>query len=415
MLVFSPEQRFTCAECGRCCRRATVAVTLREAESYRHARAERWFRDSDTEPPDASIDVFEPIPEHTALLRVRKRSDGACGFLSPEGRCRIHEEMGADRKPLTCRLFPFQFHPANNDVVISASFACPTVIASKGATIASQKRELQVLQTAWSREFPEAAATVELTSGHIPPRPALPILRKTLCEMLDRGSANGRPDLRANLRRIAALLEDLSRRRVAQLSPDRFIEYLGLVGGYAITSDKPPKTRPPTRLSRLLFRGFLLAVLSVQSGLDPILAWRRTALRAKLLRLAAHLHGLAPGTPAFDFRRAVRVGICLDNPELHAVVHRFLTTGFETLGTGRRPIVDEVSMLVAQLNAACVFGGMHAVLRGKHEVDVESFSQGLLESSDLGHADAGGFFSSLLTSLSGGVEALYTFPPLRLL
>lgn len=413
MLVFSPEQRFTCAECGRCCRRGTVAVTSREAESYRQAGAERWFRDSNTEPPGPSIDVFEPIPEHAALFRVRKRSDGACGFLSPEGRCRIHEEMGADRKPLTCRLFPFQFHPANNDVVVSASFACPTVIASRGATLASQKRELQVLQTAWSREFPEAAATVELSSGHILPRPAVPVLRKTLREILDRGSANERPDLRTNLRRIAALLEDLSRRRVAQLAPDRFIEYLGLVGGYAVKSDKPPKTRPPTRLSRLLFRGFLLATLSAQSGLDPILAWRRTTLRAKLLRLAAHLHGLAPGTPAFDVRRAVRVGICLDDPELHAVVHRFLTTGFETLGTGRRPIVDEVSMLVAQLNAACVFGGMQAVLRGKHEVDVESFSQGLLESSDLSHADAGGFFSSLLTTLSGGTEALYMFPPLR--
>jgi Fe-S-cluster containining protein len=414
MLLFSPEQRFTCAECGRCCRRATVAVTSREAESYRNAGAERWFRESDTEPAVTPIDVFEPILEHAPLLRIRKRSDGACGFLSPEGRCRIHEEMGGDRKPLSCRLFPFRFHPANNDVVVSASFACPTVIASKGATLASQKRELQVLQTAWAREFPEAAATVELTSGHTLPRPALPVLRKTLCEVLDRPSASGRPDLRANLRRIAALLEDLSRSRVRKLSPDRFIEYLGLVGGYAVKSDKPPKTQPPSRLSRLLFRGFLLAALSVQTGLDPILAWRRTALRAKLLRLAAHLHGLAPGTPAFDFRRAVGIGIRLEDPEVHAVVHRFLKTGFETVGTGRRPIVDEVSMLAAQLNAACVFGGMHAIQHGKHEVDAESFSYGLLEASDLSHADAGGFFSSLLTTLAGGPEALYMFPPLLL-
>jgi hypothetical protein len=387
-------------------------VTSREAEAYRNAGAERWFRESDTEPPGSSIDVFEPIPEHAPLLRIRKRSDGACGFLSPAGRCRIHEEMGADRKPLSCRLFPFRFHPANNDVVVSVSFACPTVIANRGATLASQKRELQTLQTAWAREFPEAAATIELTSGHILPRAALPALRKTLCELLDRPSANERPDLQANLRRIAALLEDLSRRRVAQLAPDRFIEYLGLVGGYAVKSEKPPKTRPPSRLSRLLFRGFLLAVLSVQTGLDPILAWRRAALRAKLVRLAAHLHGLAPGTPAFDFGRAVAAGIRMDDPELNAVMHRFLKTGFETLGTGRRAIVEEASMLVAHLNAACVLGGMHAISHGRHEVDVESFSHGLLESSDLSHADAGGLFSSLLTTLSGGVDAFYMFPPL---
>jgi Fe-S-cluster containining protein len=413
VLLLSPEQRFTCAECGRCCRRATVAVTVREAESYRNAGAERWFRESDTEPPGTSIDVFEPIAEHAPLLRIRKRSDGACGFLSPQGRCRIHEEMGADRKPISCRLFPFRFHPANNDVVVSVSFACPTVIASRGATLASQKRDLQALQADWAREFPEAAATIELTSGHIVPRAALPTLRKTLGELLDRRSANEQPDLQANLRRIAALLEDLSRRRVGQLAPDRFVEYLGLVGGYAVKSEKPPKMRPPSRLSRLLFRGFLLAALSVQTGLDPVLAWRRTALRAKLVRLAAHLHGLAPGTPAFDFGRAVGAVIRLDDTELNTVMHRFLKTGFETLGTGRRPIVDEVSMLVAHLNAACVLAGMHAVSHGKHEVDVESFSHGLLESSDLSHADAGGFFSSFLTTLSGGVEALYLFPPLR--
>ena len=412
MLLFSPEQRFTCAQCGRCCRRATVAVTAREAESYRSAGAERWFRESDTDSSGVSPDVFEPIPEHAPLLRIRKREDGACGFLTPEGRCRIHEAMGADRKPISCRLFPFRFHPAGTDVVVTASFACPTVIASQGETLASQKRELQALQTAWTRELPEAAATVELTDGHAPPRAALPILRKTLCEILDRRAADGRQDLRVNLRRIAALLEDLSRRRVARLAPDRFLEYLGLVGGYAVKNEKPPKSRRATGLARLMFRGFLLAAQSVQAGLDPVLSRNRFALRAKLFRLAAHLHGLAPGSADFDFRRAVAIGIRLDDPELHAVVQRYLKTSFETLGTGRRPIVDEVALIVAHLNAACVFGGMHAVAHGKHGVDAESFTQGLLESCDLSHADAGGFFSSLLTTLAGGPEALYMFPPM---
>jgi Fe-S-cluster containining protein len=387
-----------------------VAVTAGEAESYRRAGAERWFRQGDDDP---AADIFQPIPDHAPLLRIRKRRDGACGFLTPEGRCRIHEEMGGDRKPLSCRLFPFRFHPADDHVVVSASFACPTVIASQGATLASQKRELQALHAAWDREFPEAAATVELTSGHSPPRAALPILRKTLCDILDRHSLDGLPDLPANLARIAGLLEDLSRRRVARLAPDRFLEYLRLVGGYAVTSDKPPKARPPARLARLLFRGFLLAALSVQAGLDPVLSRRRIAHRARLFRLAAHLHGVAPGTAAFDLGRAVGVRIPLEDPELHAIVHRCLKTGFETLGTGRRPIVDEVAMLVAHLNAACVFGGIHAASHGRREVDVESFTHGLLESSDLSHADAGGFFSSALTAFSGGLEALYMFPPLK--
>jgi len=115
--------------------------------------------------------------------------------------------------------------------------------------------------------------------------------------------------------------------------------------------------------------------------------------------------------PEFNFGRAISIGIRLEDPELHAIVHRYLKTGFQTLGTGRRPIVDEVAMIVAHLNAACVLGGMHAASAGKDTVDAESFTQGLLESSDLSHADAGGFLSSILTALSGGLEALYMFPP----
>jgi hypothetical protein len=75
-------------------------------------------------------------------------------------------------------------------------------------------------------------------------------------------------------------------------------------------------------------------------------------------------------------------------------------------------VVDEIAMIVAHLNAACVLGGMHAASNGKSSVDAESFTQGLLESSDLSHADAGGHLSTLLTTLSGGLEALYLFPPL---
>jgi Fe-S-cluster containining protein len=414
-LLFSPEQRFTCAECGRCCRRTTVPVTAREAETYRKAEVERFFRESDDDPDGSTQDAFEPIPGHAPLLRIRKRRDGACGFLTPEGRCRIHETLGADRKPLSCRLFPFRFHPAESDgrdTVVTASFACPTVIANEGSTIASQKREIQALHTAWIRELPEAAATVELLSGHRAPRASLPLLRTTLCRILDRRGADGEPDLRANLRRIGALLEDLSRRRVVSLAPDDFVEYLRLTGGYAITNDNPAPARAPAGLARLLFRGFLLAALMVQLRLDPLLAPRPVALRVTLFRLLAHLHGLGPGAAGFNFGRAIGMRFCIEDPEVRAIAHRSLRAGFETLGTGRRAVVDEIAMIVAHLNAACVLGGMHAVSNGKSSVDAESFTQGLLESSDLSHADAGGHLSTLLTTLSGGLEALYLFPPL---
>ena len=128
----SQDQHFTCGRCGRCCRRATVAVTEDEAASYRAARVARWFRERADGAEGTADDPFEAIDGHPALLQIRKRDDGACGFLSPAGLCRIHEELGVDRKPLACRVFPFRFHPVDGppaDVVVTTSFACPTVVA----------------------------------------------------------------------------------------------------------------------------------------------------------------------------------------------------------------------------------------------------------------------------------------------
>ena len=105
-MLFSQDQRFTCARCGRCCRRTTVPITAGEAAAYRKAGAASWFREGVDDTSVSTRDPFELIPGHAPLLRIRKRPDGACGFLSPEGLCRIHERLGADRKPLACRLFP---------------------------------------------------------------------------------------------------------------------------------------------------------------------------------------------------------------------------------------------------------------------------------------------------------------------
>src|SRR5438093_8310439 len=117
----------------------TVLVTAGEAEAYRKAGVARWFRE-DAGDAVSAADPFEPIPGHAPLLRIRKRRDGACGFLTSEGRCRIHEALGADRKPLSCGLFPFRFHPVDSGghaTIVTTSFACPTVIADEGTTLAS--------------------------------------------------------------------------------------------------------------------------------------------------------------------------------------------------------------------------------------------------------------------------------------
>src|SRR5262249_57012060 len=97
--------------------------------------------------------------------RLRKRPDGACGFLSPAGLCRIHEELGADKKPLACRLFPFRFHPAEGAPLVTASFSCPTVVANTGALLGEQQKELAGLRRDWQGETPEPAPELRFVDG----------------------------------------------------------------------------------------------------------------------------------------------------------------------------------------------------------------------------------------------------------
>lgn len=388
-----PDQRFTCAQCGRCCRRATVPVSLGEADAYRQAGAERWFSDGG--------DPFAPIPERPSLLQIRKRADGACGFLSDAGLCRIHEQLGYDRKPLTCRVFPLRFHPVEyrgegapgpeEVVVVTTSFACPTIIANEGTPLSEQSREISTLWLAWKEAQPETPASVEFVAGHTMPPAMLPKLRSVLTRILDTPAPDGSFDLAVSLRRIAAFVDDLSRRQVLRLSDEDFSQYFDVMSRHALSHEKVPPPRPPSRLTRLLFRGFLLAVQSVQLHLNPALRGRPWAIRLALVRAAVRLHVGPIGNASFDPH----------DDEIREIATHYLRTSFSTLGTGRRPIVDEMAMIVAHLNAACAVA-----------VDRESFVQGLLESADLAQADAGGLFSRLLTTLSGGLDAvtLFSYP-----
>ena len=412
-VLLDPEQRFTCQQCGRCCRRGwDIALTPGEVKGYRQAKAERYYRERAGSPEGAESDPFDPLPGGYA--RIRKRDDGACGFLSPENRCRIHEELGAERKPLTCRLFPFRFHPAEGAAVMTASFCCPTVVRNEGALLGSPPREVASLRKAWARDYPERELKTELVAGRPLAAETLAALRQILREMLDRPGPAGRPDLRANLLRIARYVEDLSRHRVARLPPPRFAEYLELTGRYAAKSEQPQAARPPSALGRLLFRGFLFAVVAAREQLeDPRESGLRLDLRWRLLRLLAHAHGLGPGMDGLDIPAARGVRLDLGDPEVHGLAWNYLRSALATLGTGRRPVLDELAVAVAFLNAAGVLASQRAARQGQATVDAESFTEGLMEAVDLTHADSKGVLGRLLGTLSGGVEALYLFAAAR--
>ena len=418
-LRFDAEQRFTCQQCGRCCRRGwDIAVTAGELQAYRRAEAGRFYRECPDAAEGAEGDPFEPIPGHAPHHRIRKRSDGACGFLSPENRCRIHEEMGADSKPLTCRLFPFRFHPGEGGTLVTASFCCPTIVRNEGAPLAGQSRDLAVLRKAWSREHDEPLGRVDFVPGAAMTGAMLDTLRSVLRRILDRRGEGGLPDLAGNTALMAALLDDLSRHRVVRLKPAAFAEYLTLVGEHAAVSTKPAPARPPSALGRLLFRGFLFVVLASREQIEEAAAaGPRLGLRWRLARLLAHVHGLGPAVGAADLRAARRAPADLREPGLRDLAHNYLRATIEGLGGGRRPVLEEMAVAVAFLNAGCALAAMRAGAAGKAAADAADFAQGLMEAVDLTHTSERALIGRMLATLSGGVESLWLlaaggpFPP----
>lgn len=408
-LRIDPDQRFACAGCGRCCQRWEILVTTAEVESYRQHDAARWFREHRDADEGAAFDPFEPVAGWRGYQRLRKRADGACGFLSPAGRCRIHEELGGHRKPLTCRMFPYSFHPAPAAVIVKTSFGCPTVVANQGELIAQgmQREEIAALRAAWFAGAPSSARPRVYVPGRSISAASIRILSDNLKLMLDRTDDHGRIDLRANVGRMARTLEDLARSRVVRLPDDDFEEYVRLTLPFAAATATPPARRAPGRVGRLLQHGFLYAVAATRLGLDNPGA-SRVWVRLRMLQMLAHFHRLAPASGGVDLAALRRGRVDVNAPDIQPVAYHYLRAAVASLGAADRPVLDEFAIAVSFLNAACALSLMKARASGR-ALDRAMFSDALMEAVDLAHADDRGLVGRMLGRLAGGVTALDVF------
>jgi Fe-S-cluster containining protein len=398
-LELSSEQRFTCQQCGMCCRGAWVVVTPAEVERYRKVGAARLYTDGGTVAEALAIDPFEPIAH--GHYRIRQRADGACGFLSADNRCRIHEELGGAAKPLACRVFPFRFHPVEGRPLVTTSAACPTIVRNEGAPLAGQAREIAALRAEWARTFPEKDGTLLFTRGRPIEAATLAAIKGTLQRMLDPLPDGAPVDLARGVERMARWLEDLSRHRVARLPPAAFAEYVALTGRHAASAEAPSPAAP-SAVTRLLARGFLFTVLAVreQEAASPGIG-----RHLRRMRHLAHLHGLAPATAAIDRGALRRVPLDAADPEVQRIMARALRASVDGVGTGRRPVIDELAVQSATLAAGIALAAMAAHRAGRERIDAGALVTGITDAAHLEHADAGGL-GAILPSLAGGVDAL---------
>jgi Fe-S-cluster containining protein len=397
-LALDTEQNFTCRSCGECCRRAfDIVVTEAEKQRYDSANAARWFRESTASEPGASFSPFEF--ERSGLLRIRKRPDGVCGFLSAENRCRIHEELGGSAKPLTCQMFPFSFDAVSGETRVSASFCCPTVVRNDGRSLETQQREIGDLAQKWRRANPTDRPLEWVRGAPLDPE-LLESIRWIFRRLLDLHQPSF--SLRRNIRRIAALVDDWTRPRVLKLSGDKFEEYVKLTGEFALTKPVDPKPTSPA-IAAFLFRGFFFASLvpwasrgTVRSGLG---------LRLRLFRLLLHVHGLAPSVDGLHFGKGRLKTLDLDSEPYFTPAYHALRAAIENLGSGRRPVVEELSLGVSYLLVA-----EHLFLsRSESEGASPAWIRAIMDAHDVAHADPGSTFGKFLVSLAAPPSSLHLF------
>lgn len=223
-------QNWSCHNCGGCCKQHVIEIT---DEEKKRIEGQGWDKDPATN--------GQPVVQSQGKThRLAHQADGACVFLDAAGLCRIHAKFGEAAKPLACRIYPYAFHPAGDDIAISLRFSCPSVVENKGQPVADQSKVLEGI----------AEHVVPGNYRELDPPPIAPNQRVDwddflqFVDMTDAVLAEDPPVLVAILRliRIADLLEEAS---FGKVSGEQLTELLQLMAQTAMMAiDHVPDDAP---------------------------------------------------------------------------------------------------------------------------------------------------------------------------
>lgn len=293
-------QNWSCHNCSGCCRQHVIEIT---AEEKKRIEAQGWDTDSATSGRPV---VLTQGTTH----RLAHQPDGACVFLDDDGLCRIHAKFGEPAKPLACRIYPFAFHPAGDELAISLRFSCPSVVENKGVAVSSRRSELTKI----------ARLVVPDSFREVPPPEIRPGQRTSWDDflqfvgMLDAIFREDTPVLVAVLRCLV-VTELLGEASFEKISGERLVELLQLVAQTALSSvdSVPQQTRPPRGVAARHLR-----MLVAQYTRRDTMADADAGLRGYWRRLMTSL--------AFTRGRGV---IPSDRPEFGVAAFRTMEEPFE--------------------------------------------------------------------------------------
>ncbi len=239
-------EHWDCHGCSQCCRGTTVPLGTHDLQRLRE---QRWH-----DHPD-----FRHVPttRRANLWGTRyvlaKKADGSCVFLTPAGRCRIHELHGAEAKPLVCQMFPFQVVPSGPFAWITLRRSCPSAAADRGANLGPKVHQLKksglaakftlarlhppVIARGVQRGWPEFLATAAVLTRLLTDR-HMPLVRRVIHGL-----------------EFCRLLEQCKLRRIEESSWQELVQMLEAAAPEnAADHFRDRERRPPARSTEVLVR-----------------------------------------------------------------------------------------------------------------------------------------------------------------
>ena len=351
-------QRYSCHGCGDCCRDFTVQ--LREADLER-LRAQAW-----------EAELGEVTVEFRGLRYLRQRQDGGCVFLRADGRCRIHAEHGLEAKPLACQMFPFTLAPDAREARVGISFACASVLANKGAALASHLAEVRRM----SGDVPELGPSRTLLDASTE---ATPEEASSVADVLDRWLREGGLPLAVRVDGIAWLGQQLASARFAKVRGPRLRELMDTLVD-ALPQELPlHPIDPATGAQRATLRQAAFFRLEDPKIGDLRRIGRMRAVLGQYMRSRAFSKGrgsmpaMGDRWPSAEFAAVDRVAALGESPEFAEIEEllvrwmRATVLGGRAWGSGYYgwPVVDGIQAMALNVACAAWLSRAHAAASGR--------------------------------------------------